>query len=71
MHLKNENLWDLAGMQVQVILMANYGIISLSKKLTHNCFSRLSSLNEYLVIDWGGHDRWLDIMQVLELCHSQ
>ena len=39
--------------------------VSLSKKLTHTCFSRLRSKNEYLVIDWGGHDRWLgsNIMQ--------
>ena len=34
-------------------VMASYGIISLSKKLTHICFSRLRSVNEYLVIDWG------------------
>ena len=39
-------------------VMASYGIISLSKKLTHNCFSRLRSINKYLVIDWGGHGRW-------------
>ena len=48
---------DLAGLQVQVTVMVRYGIISLSKKLTHNCFSRLRSINEYLVIDWGEHDR--------------
>ena len=34
--------------------MASYGIISLGKKLTHNCLSRLRSINEYLVFDWGG-----------------
>ena len=33
--------------------MASYGIISLSKKLTHICFSQLRNINEYLVIDWG------------------
>ena len=66
MHLENENIRDLAGLQVQVTVMVSYGIISLSKKLTHNCFSQLRSINEYLVIDWGGHDRWLvsNIMQV-------
>ena len=41
-------------MQAQVTVMASYGIISLGKKLTHNCLSRLRSINEYLVIDWGG-----------------
>ena len=25
----------------------------LSKKITHNCFSWLRSVNGYLVIDWG------------------
>ena len=37
----------------------------LCKKLTRNRFSRLRSINEYLVIDWGGHDHWLglNIMQ--------
>ena len=44
---------DPEGLQVQVTVMASFGIISLSKKLTHICFSRLKSLNEYLVIDWG------------------
>ena len=41
-----------------------------SKKLTHNCFSRLRSINEYLFIDWGGHDRWLgsNIMQQMGTC---
>ena len=43
---------DLEGSQVQVTVMASYGIISLSKKLTHICFSRLRSINEYLVINW-------------------
>ena len=44
---------DLEGLQVQVTVMANYVIIFLIKKLTHICFSRLRSINEYLVIDWG------------------
>ena len=70
MHLENENTWDLAGLQVQVTVMASYDIISLSKKLTHNFFSRLRSINEYLIIDWGGHDRWLgsNIMQQTGTC---
>ena len=44
--------------------------VSLGKKLTHTCFSRLRSINEYLVIDWGGHDRWLgsNIMQQMGTC---
>ena len=46
--------WDLAGLQVQVTVMASYGIISLAKKLIHNCLSRLRSINEYLVFDWSG-----------------
>ena len=63
--MENENIRDLAWLQVQVTVMASYGIISLSKKLTHNCFSRLRSIHEYLVIDWGEHDCWLgsNIMQ--------
>ena len=46
-------IWELAGLQVQVTVMENYGIISLGKKLTHNCLSRLRSINEYLIFDWG------------------
>ena len=56
MHFENENFQDLAGLQVQVTVMASYGIIFLGKKLTHNCLSRLGSINEYLVIDWDGKD---------------
>ena len=56
MYLENENIRDLAGLQVQVTVMASYGIISLSKKLRHNCLSVLRCVNEYLCIDWGGHD---------------
>ena len=65
MHLKNENVRDLAGLQVQVAVISSYGIISLSCKRRHNCFPQLRSINEYLVIAWGGHDRWLgsNIMQ--------
>ena len=50
--------------------MVSYGIISLSKKLTHNCFSQVGSINEYLVTDWSGHDRWLgsNIMQPTGTC---
>ena len=33
--------------------MASYGIDFLGKKLTHNCLSRLKSINEYLVLYWG------------------
>ena len=55
MHLENGNIQDLAGLQVQVSLIASYGIIFLGKKLTHNCVSRLRSINEYLLVfDWGG-----------------
>ena len=54
MRLENGNIRDLAGLQVQVTVMAIYGIISLSKKLAHNCLSQLRSINEYLVFDWGG-----------------
>ena len=43
---------DLAGLQVQVTVMASYGIISLGKNLTHNCLSQLGSINEYLDFDW-------------------
>ena len=70
MHLENENIRDLAVLQVQVTAMVSYGIISLSKKLTHNCFSRLRGINEYLVIDWDGHDHWLgpNIMQQMGTC---
>ena len=49
-----DHIRDLAGLQVQVTVMTTYGIISLGKKLTHNCLSRLGSINEYLIIDWGG-----------------
>ena len=42
---------DLAKLQVQVTVMASYGILSLGKKLTRNCLSRLRSINEYLVFD--------------------
>ena len=55
-HLENGNIWDLAGLQVQVTVMVSYGIISLSKERTHNCFSRLRSIHGYLVFDLGGHD---------------
>ena len=33
MRLENENIQDLAGLQVQVTVMVTYGIISLGKKL--------------------------------------
>ena len=42
---------DLHWSQVQVTVMASYGIIFLSKKLTHIFFSELRSINAYLVID--------------------
>ena len=54
--LWSDHIRDLAGLQIQVTAMASYGIISLGKKLTHNCLSRLRSINEYLVFDWGGKD---------------
>ena len=70
MSLKNENIRDLAGSQPKVTFMASYGIISFSKKLTQNCFCRHRSINEYLVIDWGGNDRWLgsNIMEQTGTC---
>ena len=37
--------------------IASYGIISFGKKLSLNCLSRLRSINEYLVFDWGGKGR--------------
>ena len=45
---------DIAGLQVQVAVMASYCKICLGKKLTHNCLPRLRSINEYLGFDWGG-----------------
>ena len=85
MHLENENIRYLAGLQVQVTVMASYGIIFLSKKLTHKLLLSTQEYKrvQYLVIDWGGHDHWLgsNIMQqtgtcgpwcpVPELRHSQ
>ena len=38
---------------IQVTVMASYGIIFLGRNLTHDCFSRLRSINDILVIDWG------------------
>ena len=52
-HLRSVYIRDLEKSQVQVTVITSYGTISLSKKLTHICFSRLRSINEYLVIDWG------------------
>ena len=49
MLLENENIRDLAGLQVEVTVMASYGRVSLSNELTHDCFSRLRSINEYVV----------------------
>ena len=46
-----ETSGTLQGLQVQVTVMASYGIIFLGKKLRHNCLSRLRSINEYLVFD--------------------
>ena len=50
--MENRNIRDLAGLQVLVTIMASYGIIFWSKKLT--VATRLKNINEYLVIDWGG-----------------
>ena len=49
MLLENENIRDLAGLQVEVTVVANYGRVFLSNEVTHNCFSRLRSINEYVV----------------------
>ena len=57
--LENENIQDLAGLRIEVTVMASYGIISLCNELPHSCFSVLTSMNEYPVIDWGTHERWL------------
>ena len=42
----------------------------LEQETRHTCFSRLRSINECLVIDWGGQDRWLgsNIMQQTGTC---
>ena len=53
--LQSEYIWDPTGLQVQVTVMASYGI-SLGNKLTHNYLSHLRSLDEYLVFDRGGKD---------------
>ena len=52
--MENGNIRDYAGLEVQVTLKATYSINSLGKKLRHNCLSRLKSINEYLVFNWGG-----------------
>ena len=54
-----EYIRDLKGSQVQVTVMTSYGIISLSKKLTHICFSQLRSINEYLVMTGVLSGHWL------------
>ena len=49
LHLENGNILD-----VEVIdSPTSTNVISLGKKFTHNCLSRLRSINEYLVFDWG------------------
>ena len=49
LHLENGNIRD-----IEVIgLRTSTDIISLHKKFTHNCLSRLRSINVYLVFDWG------------------
>ena len=66
LHLENGNMWD-----VEVIgLQTSTDVISLGKKFTHNCLSRLSSINEYLVIDWGWTRplAWQNITQHIRVC---
>ena len=47
LHLENGNVQD-----AEVVgLRASTSIISLGRKFTHNCLSRLRSINEYLVFD--------------------
>ena len=41
-YLWSEYIRDSTGLQVQVTVMAIYGKLSLGKKLTHNCLSRLT-----------------------------
>ena len=49
LHSENGNIWnvDVVGSQTST------EVISLGKKFTHNCLSRLRNINEYLVFDWG------------------
>ena len=49
LHLEKGNIWDVEVVDSQT----STDVISLGKKFTHNCFSRLRSINEYLVFDWG------------------
>ena len=53
MRLENGNIRDLAIVASLIHSDGELGIISLGKKLTHNYLSRLRSISEYLVIDWG------------------
>ena len=80
--LLRECIWrkETSRLQVQVTVIASYGILSLISK-QETCTQLLlltQEYNEYLVIDRVGQDRWLDssnIMQqtglVPELHHSQ
>ena len=49
LHLENGNIRDVEVVGSQT----STDVISLGKKLTHNCLSRLKSVDEYLVFDWG------------------
>ena len=47
--LENDNIRDVEVVGSQM----STDVISLGKKFTHNCLSRLRSINEYLVFGWG------------------
>ena len=54
LHFENSNIRD-----IEVVgSWTSTDVISLGKKFTHNCLSRLRSINEYLVFDWGW-TRWM------------
>ena len=55
--VRESYIWDLEWSQVQVTVMASYGLVFLNKKLTHICFSPLRSINDYVIIavDVSGH----------------
>ena len=49
LHFENSNIRD-----IEVVgSWTSTDVISLGKIFTHNCLSRLRSINEHLVFDWG------------------
>ena len=68
LHLENGNIRD-----VEVVgSRTSTDVISLGEKFTHNCLSRLRSLNEYLVFYWGWTRplAWQNITQYIRVCVS-